>query len=89
MSFSGERLRELRQAKGMDRGQLAELAGTTRQYISHLENGVRGNPAYDLVEKLASALGATCLDFHVDAPLNDPPAVAPAPAKAKKGKSKK
>jgi transcriptional regulator with XRE-family HTH domain len=63
MPFSGEKLRELRTASGLSREQLAERSGTTKQYISHLENGVKANPAFDLVEKLAAVLGTDCRSF--------------------------
>lgn len=70
MPFSGEKLREIRERVGVERGDLATLAGTSKQYVSHLENGVKGNPAFDLVEKLANALGVGVADFIADtAPL--------------------
>ncbi len=41
---------------GLTREQLAAAAETTVQYISHLENGIKTNPGFDLVEDLAAAL---------------------------------
>lgn len=93
MPFSGEKLRELREKRGIGRDELAATVGTSRQYISHLENGLKLNPAFDLVEKLAGALGVTCLAFIADAPPVEkpvPPASAGRPRNTPaKGKAKK
>lgn len=78
MPFSGQKLRQLREAAGLTREQMAARAGTTAQYISHLENGVKQNPAFDLVERLAEGVGATCKDFIGD---TEPPPDPPPPAK--------
>lgn len=72
MPFSGALLYKLRGEKGLSRSQLARLAGTTAQYISHLENRVKDNPTFELVERLAEALGVTLLELRVD-PADAPP----------------
>lgn len=41
MNAFGTHLRELREAKGLNQSQLAELAGLHAATISHLEQGVR------------------------------------------------
>lgn len=68
MPFSGEKLREIRESAGVEREALAALVGTSKQYVSHLENGIKANPAFDLVEKLAKSLGVSLAAFVADAP---------------------
>lgn len=91
MPFSGQKLRDVRKAAGVSRADLAAKAGTTHQYISHLENGVKGNPTYDLVEMLAKALGVDCRAFADDeeTPAAPPPASPEKPpSRGKKGTGK-
>lgn len=52
----GERLRELREARGLSQEAFAHLAGLDRTYISGIERGTR-NVALRNIEKLARALG--------------------------------
>jgi XRE family aerobic/anaerobic benzoate catabolism transcriptional regulator len=58
----GERLRELRLARGMSQAQLAGLAEVTTNYVSRLEGGGAA-PGIDLVARLASALGVPVADL--------------------------
>ncbi|WP_168219442.1 helix-turn-helix transcriptional regulator [Limnoglobus roseus] len=76
-------MRELREEAGVDREQLANEVGSTKQYISHLENGVKKNPAFDLVERLAKALGTECTAFAADgvAEQEEPPTPKKKPRK--------
>jgi transcriptional regulator with XRE-family HTH domain len=54
-----EKLRTLRQRRGMTQKQLAELLGfSTEVYISALENG-RRKPGTELVLRLATIFGVT------------------------------
>lgn len=80
MPFSGRKLRALREGAGLTRDTLADRAGTTAQYISHLENGVKKNPAFDLVERLGDALSVTCQDFQGD-DATEPEATVPTSAR--------
>ena len=57
-----ENLRRLRLAKGWSQEAFAHEADLHRTYISDLERGAR-NPTIKVVEKLASALGATAGDL--------------------------
>lgn len=57
------RLSELREAKGITRYRLAILAGVDSAYLGHLEGG-RKNPSWEVVCKLADALGVTVADFR-------------------------
>ncbi len=51
-----ERLKELRLAKGMTQRALAEAAGVSRGYVTHMEAGIR-NPTLIVSHSLARALG--------------------------------
>lgn len=52
---AGNRLRELREARGLSLVSLGKLAGTTGQQISHLELG-RRHLTVEWLEKLAAVL---------------------------------
>ncbi len=58
----GERLRELRLARGMSQSELAGQADVTTNYISRLEGGGAA-AGIDLVARLASALGVPIADL--------------------------
>jgi transcriptional regulator with XRE-family HTH domain len=49
------RLRELREARGLDRAALAKLAGTSEHSIAKLEIGAR-SPSLELAARIARAL---------------------------------
>lgn len=51
----GERLRDLREAKGLSQGHIEKKTGLLRCYISRVENG-HTVPAVETLEKFASAL---------------------------------
>lgn len=51
MNFA-ERLKELRNLKGMYQGEIAQILGVTRQAVSQYERGER-EPSYEMLEKLA------------------------------------
>lgn len=52
----GNRLRELREGKGLTQAQLADLIGVSRKTVNTVENGVFV-PSTVVALKLASALG--------------------------------
>ena len=52
-------LHDLRRRRGLTQRELAQKAGTTPEYISQLETGVKDNPSLRVVMKLALALGTT------------------------------
>ena len=54
----GQRLRKMREAKGLTQGILAEKADMDRTYISDIERGLR-NPGIKNVARLAKALSVT------------------------------
>lgn len=59
----GERIKMLRSAKGWSSGQLAEEADVSRAYLWQLETGGKDNPSFDVLEKLANALGVSVSEF--------------------------
>ncbi len=58
----GDRVRSLRQERGLSQEELALRAGLHRTYISSLERGLR-NVGLDNVLKLADALGVPASDL--------------------------
>ncbi len=58
MTF-GERVRELRQAKGLTQRDLAKKAGISYAYVSKLETGSMSPPRHKVIRTLAKILGAT------------------------------
>jgi transcriptional regulator with XRE-family HTH domain len=65
----GAKLRELRLARGMSQGELAQKAEITTNYVSRLEAGGAA-PGIDLVARLCQALGVVIADL---VPLAAPP----------------
>lgn len=57
MTPFGEKMRELRQARGMTQQQQAEYLGVSKAYISALEHGSRGQPSGPLVDQICAWLG--------------------------------
>lgn len=64
-----ERLREVRQSRGMTQVDLARKANVTPSYLSRLEGG-KVAPGIDMVERLAGVLGITPAELlpHGDFP---------------------
>ena len=58
----GERVRALRQERGLSQERLAELAGVHRTYLSSLERGER-NVGLDNINAIAEALGVPPADL--------------------------
>ena len=58
----GQKLRELRLARGLSQAELARQAAVTTNYISRLEGGGAA-PGIDLVARLALALGVPVADL--------------------------
>ena len=61
----GERLRAVRQQRGISQEKLAELAGLHRTYVSSIERGER-NVSLVNIERLAAALGVTMAELMPD-----------------------
>ncbi|MET4693633.1 helix-turn-helix domain-containing protein [Endozoicomonas lisbonensis] len=58
----GNRIRELRKAKGISQEALAHLAGIDRGYMGHIERGNR-NVTIEKIYQLAHALKVSPRDF--------------------------
>ena len=74
MSWYTDKIRRLRMDQGMSLQALADKAGTTKSYLSQVERG-RRKPSFEIMESIASALGATIL-IQLEAP-ETPQAIAP------------
>jgi transcriptional regulator with XRE-family HTH domain len=61
----GEKIRELRKAKGYTLDRLAELTESSKSYIWELENKSPPRPSADKIAKIAAALGVTA-DYLMD-----------------------
>lgn len=57
----GKRISELRQLRKMSQERLSELAGISAHHIGELERGKSKNPTYQVLSKLADALGVSVL----------------------------
>ena len=55
----GERIRGLREKRGLTREALAEKTGVSAVYLKKLEAGERTSPALPTLARIARALGAT------------------------------
>lgn len=61
----GDKIRDLRKAKGYTLDKLAELADSSKSYIWELENKNPPRPSADKVAKIAAVLGVTA-DYLID-----------------------
>jgi transcriptional regulator with XRE-family HTH domain len=52
-----ERIRDLRERAELSLGDLAEITGISKGYLSQLERGEAANPSVDVLGKLAQGLG--------------------------------
>lgn len=57
--INGRNIRYYRNLKGISQNQLAIITGYSRVQISKLENGKVSNPSFDVIFRIASALGVT------------------------------
>jgi transcriptional regulator with XRE-family HTH domain len=92
-----ERLRQLREERGLTQAGLAEASGLPLGSIRNYEQGQR-EPYWGVVFKLADALGVSCDKFRncvpggveeEAAPKSRKSKAVPKPAPAKKGRRKK
>ncbi|SEA38958.1 XRE family transcriptional regulator, master regulator for biofilm formation [Thalassobacillus cyri] len=59
----GERIRELREERGMSLSVLASRSGVSKSYISNIERGIQKNPSLIIMKKLAETLGVPLEDL--------------------------
>lgn len=53
MTAFAERIRDLRERKGVSQKQMAAAIGVSPAYLSALEHGKRGKPGFDLLQRIA------------------------------------
>jgi transcriptional regulator with XRE-family HTH domain len=53
MTPFGEAVRRLRRERGVSQKQMAAALGVTPAYLSALENGHRGRPSFDFLQRIA------------------------------------
>ena len=58
-----ERLKSIRDAKGLSVAGLAEASGVSPPYIWQIESGAKKNPSGEVLQKLAAGLGTTVADL--------------------------
>jgi transcriptional regulator with XRE-family HTH domain len=68
----GDRVRELRDSKGLTQPKLAHMAGITERALRDLEKGETKNPSMATVKGLATALGVPQEDLLGDEPIERP-----------------
>ena len=51
------RVKNIRQEKGMTLLHLSKLSGVSVGYLCHLEKGSRNNPSLEVMEKISKGLG--------------------------------
>ena len=67
-------VKALRERTGLSQQQLAQKAGVTARYISHVENEAP-NVTVDVVEKLATGLNVSTAEILRDGAVTAPPTV--------------
>ena len=65
MTVLGNKIRDLRKAKGYTLEKLAELTESSKSYIWELENKQPPRPSADKIDKIARVLGVTA-EYLVD-----------------------
>lgn len=75
MSSIGQRIRQLREQKGLSQGDIERSSGMLRAYISRVEHG-HTVPSLESLERFAAALGIPLyqLFYHNDGPEQGPAA---------------
>ena len=72
LALVARNLRRLRVLRGISQENLAVDAGIDRTYVSRLERGLE-NPTVAVLDRLATALGASVPEFFVVPQPGDPP----------------
>lgn len=77
METMGDRIRTLRQARGLSQGRLADRLGVTTGAVSQWESGNTQNIKIQTFLKLADELGTTPKYLAFGPPQRQPPPVTP------------
>jgi transcriptional regulator with XRE-family HTH domain len=75
-----ERLTRLREKQGLSLSEVARRAQISKAYLSQLERGESRQPSYDVLDRLATALGASVEDLAGRRGSWDPSEHEPVPA---------
>ena len=67
----GEKIKHLRNEKGLSLEQLAQITDSSKSYLWELENRDQANPSLEKINKLAVALDVTA-EFLVSSPEASP-----------------
>jgi len=57
MTPFGQRLRQMREQRGLTQAQMAKATGVSPAYLSALEHGKRGRPSWHLIQSIIQHLG--------------------------------
>lgn len=58
-SMLGEKIKKLRESRGLSLSELAERAGVAKSYLSTIERNLRRNPSIQFIEKIADVLNVS------------------------------
>jgi len=60
------RIKNIREEKGISLGKLASLAGISQGYLCHLEKGSRTNPSIEVMNNISNALGKSIAEVFFE-----------------------
>ena len=60
------KIKVIREEKGMTLEKLAKLAGISAGYLCHLEKGTRKNPSIEVMDSISSALDKTIMEVFLN-----------------------
>lgn len=60
------KIKYYRLKKGITLHELSEITGFSTGYLSHLENGGRNNPSFNVMSKIANALNKNITDIFLN-----------------------
>ena len=61
--YCGERIKKLREEKGISTNKLANGSGVSQSYLRELENGIYLNPSVEILNSLCFGLGISLKEF--------------------------
>ena len=60
------KIKQFREEKGITLLELANISNVSIGYLSHLENGGRNNPSFNVMSKIANALNKNITDIFLN-----------------------
>ena len=57
------KIKEIREKRGMTLTELSEKSGVSSGYLCHLERGSRSHPSIEIMEKISKALNKTIIEI--------------------------